>query len=387
MKFFYIENIRLPTEKAHGYQIMKTCEAIARSGVDVELVVTDRKTSDVDPFVAYGISTRFPIRRLHVIDALSGAPKFFWKAAFLIERWTFNRSVSTFVSQIPKDAVCYTRDTPIALAIKARRPDVSVFVEFHVMPKSSLVPQLEKIDGVVSLTSSMQKRTLDVLPQQKTIVIPDAVDMDVFDPSVSREEARRNLGIPGDAQIVVYGGRFTTMEQAKGLGMLDEAIAHLSPTNANLRLFLVGGTAEQFLQVEKRNAAPSTVCVPSVDRKTLALYYRAADVLAMPFPNTPHYAHEMSPLKMFEYMASGTPMVTADLPSVRDVLSETTAVFYEPDNAKDLEEKIRFIFFQDIDTRRQMGEKAQREVQLKYTWSERAHQIVEFIHQAGKKSL
>jgi hypothetical protein len=44
MKICYIAAIRLPTEKAHGLQIMKTCEAFAAAGHDVELVVSDRAT-------------------------------------------------------------------------------------------------------------------------------------------------------------------------------------------------------------------------------------------------------------------------------------------------------------------------------------------------------
>ncbi len=37
MKILYIANIRLPTEKAHGIQIMKMCEAFAHAGAEVEL--------------------------------------------------------------------------------------------------------------------------------------------------------------------------------------------------------------------------------------------------------------------------------------------------------------------------------------------------------------
>ena len=42
MKILYLADIRLPTEKAHGAQIMKTCEALARAGHAVELVVPRR---------------------------------------------------------------------------------------------------------------------------------------------------------------------------------------------------------------------------------------------------------------------------------------------------------------------------------------------------------
>ena len=69
MKIIYITDARLPTEKAHGLQIMKTCEALVRAGHDVELIAPIRRNhlSD-DPFDYYKITTRFPIRKLSSID-------------------------------------------------------------------------------------------------------------------------------------------------------------------------------------------------------------------------------------------------------------------------------------------------------------------------------
>ena len=42
MKLLYIANARIPSEKAHPYQILKMCEAFAQSGAEVELVVPFR---------------------------------------------------------------------------------------------------------------------------------------------------------------------------------------------------------------------------------------------------------------------------------------------------------------------------------------------------------
>ncbi len=58
----YLANIRLPTEKAHGIQIMKTCEALARAGAKVTLVVTNRKTIKADPFDYYKVERNFKIK-------------------------------------------------------------------------------------------------------------------------------------------------------------------------------------------------------------------------------------------------------------------------------------------------------------------------------------
>src|SRR3989344_3959998 len=76
MKFIYVANMRLLTEKAHGVQIMKMCEAFAREGVDVELVVPRRRTSIKDnPFDYYAVEKIFSIKKLPTLDLIGIIPR------------------------------------------------------------------------------------------------------------------------------------------------------------------------------------------------------------------------------------------------------------------------------------------------------------------------
>ncbi|MBI5655050.1 glycosyltransferase family 4 protein [Candidatus Uhrbacteria bacterium] len=380
-KIFYIENIRLPTEKAHGYQIMKTCEALVGQGADVTLVCADRRNplGDKDPFEYYGIGIRYPIVRLAVWDWLSRVPSWLWRPTFWLERQTFFSSLKKFAKSFPPHSVCYTRDAHIAAFVKRLRADVCVFVEPHVLPRPAVLKRLSDIDGIAALTSWIGDRCRDVLPKMKTIVLPDAVDLEIFDPAISKQEARRELDIAGDQKIIVYGGRFTTMEQGKGLGALDNVVQDLSKTDPRLRLILVGGTAAEFEKVEGRSPSDTTICAGSVDRMALAKYYRAADILAMVFPNTHHYAYEMSPMKMFEYMASGTPIITSDLPSVRDVLDESMAIFYPVEVEGGLRQALTRYLAMDAGILERMAAAAKEKVKRKYTWEARAKDILGFV--------
>ena len=83
-----------------------------------------------------------------------------------------------------------------------------------------------------------------------------------------------------------------------------------------------------------------TGSVPSED---ISSALAACDVLVMPFPDHPHYRLHMSPLKMFEYMAAGRIIVTSDLPTVRDVLSQDTAVFFKAGDMKSLVAALRWV--------------------------------------------
>src|SRR3989339_619583 len=126
-KLIYIANIRLPTEKAHGSQIMKTCESLARQGVQVELLVPRRHNTIVtDPFEYYGVERNFTITRLRCIDFLVW--KFFKWFSFWLETFTFTVAVRLFL--IGKKAPRHTRDLLPALVLPA-----PVFYEIHTVPE------------------------------------------------------------------------------------------------------------------------------------------------------------------------------------------------------------------------------------------------------------
>lgn len=65
----------------------------------------------------------------------------------------------------------------------------------------------------------------------------------------------------------------------------------------------------------------------------VSLDQAASDVLLMPYSRSisassgQDIAEAINPMKMFEYMASGRAIVSADIPSIREVLNEANAIF------------------------------------------------------------
>ncbi|MHB8831199.1 MAG: hypothetical protein ACYC44_03750, partial [Patescibacteria group bacterium] len=65
----YLVSNRLPTEKAHGYQIAKMCESFAGLGYDVELIHPERVNSITTGFFeSYGVEKNFKIRSIPGFD-------------------------------------------------------------------------------------------------------------------------------------------------------------------------------------------------------------------------------------------------------------------------------------------------------------------------------
>jgi glycosyltransferase involved in cell wall biosynthesis len=118
-----------------------------------------------------------------------------------------------------------------------------------------------------------------------------------------------------------------------------------------------------------------------IPNQDLPLYQSAADILLMPYSRsimgssgTADSASVASPMKMFEYMAAGRAIVTADLPVIREVLNEANAVFCEPDDVADWKDKVESLLF-DVPHRTGLGRSARESVRG-YTWLARAEKIL-----------
>ena len=124
-KITYIANIRIPTEKAHGLQVMKSCEAFAYMGIDVSLMVPKRMNPiKEEPFSYYGVKQNFnvvtiPGSGLAEKLSLSGRVLFNIQAAFFTLK-----AIRYSMNMGRKDSVFYSRDlaTLFLLCLRGLRP-------------------------------------------------------------------------------------------------------------------------------------------------------------------------------------------------------------------------------------------------------------------------
>ena len=111
-------------------------------------------------------------------------------------------------------------------------------------------------------------------------------------------------------------------------------------------------------------------------------YLCAFDVCVMPHPRITQFARYTSPLKLFEYMASGRPTVASDLPAWSDVVvHEETALLVTPGESVALAQAIHRLR-RDPDLRDRLAKNARRRVMAHYTWSVRAKKILAHIQPA-----
>ena len=342
MNILYLANVRLPTEKAHGAQIMKTCEALAAAGARVELAVTDRATAvPGDPFSYYGAGARFAITRLPVIDTVRWG-----KFGFVLESLSFARAARRLVRGRAPDVV-YGRDELVLARLHKGIPFVW---ETHTGAWNGAARRAAaRAQRIVAISQGLKDfYTEKGVPAEKILVAHDGVDLSAFDLSISRAQAREKLGLEKDGKIVLYTG---SMYAWKGVGTLTEA-EDLLP---EVQVMVVSG--KPFSEIP--------------------LYLHAADVLVLPNSGAGAVSSRFtSPMKLFEYMASGTPIAASDVPAVREVLGEGEAYFFTPDDPQSLAGAVRRAL--DDPGSQSVAAKARQAVQ-RYSWDTRAQDILRFI--------
>lgn len=321
MKLLYLANARIPTPRAYGLQIMKTCEAFARAGVEVEVVVPARRiTTPGDAFAYYGVEKLFTLTTLPVLDLLHfGGIGFFFSAVWFSEK-------ARWLKSFWEADIVYSRDALVLVQylLLGRK----LVFEAHARPSlvSAFVAQYAYRIVVISQGLRDAYAAAGVA-REKIIVAPDAVDEHLFDTAPEREEARRSLGLPLDAQIALYAGH---LYARKGADTLAAAAAHLPST----QVVFVGGASDDIALFQKRWGEEGNIkIVGHVTHEKIPLYLRAADVLVLPNSGRDEdSARFTSPMKLFEYMASGTPIVASRVPAIQEVLSEASARLVPPDD-------------------------------------------------------
>ncbi len=368
MKTVYIANIRLPTEKAHGIQVMKMCEAFARKGVDVELVVPMRFNHiREDPFIYYGTEQNFLITRIPSIDLVR-----FGLVGFGVQYVSFSVLAILYILFKRVDFV-YTRENLIAGTASVFKR--GVFWEVHNNSFSFLSrAALRRAKGIITVTKSLKDFfVLRKVPEKKLYVAHDGVDIDAFQVLKTKEEARKLFGLPLDKKIILYTGHLYPW---KGADTLARA-THLLPEDA-ISVFVGGTDGDVFKFRNKYRSNAKCLVLGPKPYTDIPLYLRCADILVI--PNSAKYEQSAlytSPMKLFEYMASGVPIVASHLPSVREILNENNAFFVRPDDAPDLARVLNDLLTSK-DRGKTVGEHAIHDAK-NFTWTKRAEGIINFI--------
>lgn len=390
-KLVYIRAGWLPTYQANGIQTVKMCEAFSKLGWEVSLYYIPSPFIREDIFEYYGLTQRFVLRPLPRA-VLPLRKSFTWDTGGLLRApqsfhaFLWAAVVATRVRR-ERANFCFTREPVVAWWLG--RSDVPVVLEVHDLPRAHLgrillvrASCLRSVSLITAVSEHLRHDLVAIgVPGKKIIVLHDGVDTG-WEEMVSKEVARQQLGVPLDKQVVVYTGR---LSPEKGVDTLVRA-ASLVPEV----LFLIAGGQEGDIQwlrgLATNSGAGNVFFIGHVAPKVSRRYQVAGDLLVVPQSGKSSWsARYTSPLKLFEYMASGRPIVATAVPCLMEVVQHgRTAWLVRPDDPHALAQGIRHVL-QNKELGEHLAQHALASAE-KFSWICRAESILCIIEECNASS-
>ena len=372
MRIAVITNSRIPSLTANSIQVMKVCQALVQLGHEIRVLAPAEvdSVSWNDLSTHYGLRYPFPVEWIPSISKLK-------RLDFILLAQSAARTfqANLIYTWLPQSAV---------LALWNQYPAV---LEMHADVAGRMGPwwlrQFWKTRGqkwmtvtTRALRNALERSTGLAFPNEAVVVAPNGVELEQYENLPASQEARRQLNLR-DGLTVGFTGH---IYPGRGADLLFELAKQMPRVN----FLWVGGTPElvSYWRGQLESARMVNVTMTGyVEHRYIRLYQAAADALLMPYSRSisassgQDIAEVINPMKMFEYMAAGRAIVTADLPVIHEVLNEKNAVFCEPGDVNAWKSAIESLLA-DEKRRIELGNQARRDVE-RYTWVERARRVLD----------
>ena len=372
MKVFYLARINTATEDASTRHVFEFCRQFARMGHEVVLFVPN-----------LGGKRELPgVRFVHV-------PVIFKKSA--VTFFSFYLSlffVLSFHCLKSRPDVLYTRlQTMEWMAALLKY----VFRFKYVVEVNGLAPVEMKINtvsgGWIAFVIFMERIIYKLSDQ---VVVPSVLIRDYlcrnygvqedsvlvvsnganpeFSRPMNKTECRNQLGLPPDGNYLVFVG---SLKKWHGIDRLVPLMPALVEDNPDLYLLIVGdGEKGEGLKqwIDEKRMGRNIILAGRVPFEKVPVYINAGDICLAPYFEEGLNETGISPLKIFEYMACGRPIITNPVGGLDTLFREyEIGVMIHSMNPLDWEAPIRDLLG-DPEKMRTLGDNGYRAVQTHFSW-------------------
>lgn len=234
---------------------------------------------------------------------------------------------------------------------------------------------LSQADAVLAVSAPLREHVLSLgVDPARVHVCPNGVDPARFQPGAPDAGLRERLGLGPGPVLGFVGG----LRPWHGVEALPELLERLCGGHPGVQLVIAGdgqlrGELEQELR--RRGLAARAVFLGAIQHDEVGAVLRMIDIALAPYPRLDHPFY-FSPLKLFEYMASGRAVVAADCGQISELIrSGETGVLYPPGDLDALAAACDGLLRQPK-RRLALGEAAARFIRNHYTWDHNARRAV-----------
>lgn len=203
----------------------------------------------------------------------------------------------------------------IPLFYELNTPFPGEHIEFHGGHFIAFARSVERANrGAAAKIFTVSRQLADILvadgaPADKLVVVPNGVALDRFDPTPRPADSQIRFGFVGSLQIW------------HGTEILMQAFSEVLRNEPRAHLHIVGDgpLALRVASERRRSSHPERIHLHGpLEHIAIPPFLRSMDVLLAPYPALPRFY--FSPLKLFEYLASGRTIVASDLGQIGDIL-------------------------------------------------------------------
>ncbi len=372
-----VANARMPSQRAQSLQVAQVAAAFQSLGAATTLYYARRRDTPVldsaELLARYGVSdSAVDTVALPCVDWIERLPRALQFPPARLQEWSFARSALKVLGGLGEGARILTREVEIAHGLRGR---ARVFLEVHRVPggrlrRRWLLQAAAELTGIVAISEGVEEDLIELGVNPQCIhVAHDGVDLQRFADLPTRNEARAALGLEEREHLVVYTGG---LMEWKGVDGVLTAARQLP----DVQFVIAGGMDADVARLRDLAAdLPNLRLDGFQPAERVPLYLAAGDLGLVPNRSTPAIsARYTSPLKVFEAMAAGLPLVCSDLPSLRALLSAEEAEFVAPDDGRALATGIEGLLADEGRRSRLAAAMAARAAQ--HSWQARARQLL-----------
>lgn len=373
-----LANARMPSQRAQSLQVAQMAAAFARAGAATTLLYARRHKAPalpagVDLWDHYAVpaGARPQAEAVACVDWIDRLPRVLQYVPARLQEQSFARNAARRVREGFPAARVLSRELESArLLVRAKH--TGVFLETHRVPGSRLrrrwmLEAATGASGVIAISAGVRDDLVQLGVAGDAILVEhDGFEKSRFETLPTRTAARAELALPKEVPLVVYTGGLLAW---KGVDVVIEAARRLP----DVYFVIAGGMDADVRKLRQKAGGLANVRIDGFQPpERVVLYLAAADLGVVPNRGAPAIsARYTSPLKVFEAMAVGLPLVASDVPSLRELLThEQDALLAPPDDAAALAAAIERLV-RDEKLRARLGSNL-RSRAAEHTWDARA---------------